>query len=85
VFIELIVTALVIAYVAVLAVGHVLLIAAIFKCLRQDSAGGHGRKAAASEQERPEIHATRRGAARPVSAGAMLRLVGSDVEHPQHP
>jgi len=90
-FIELILTASVTAYVAIVALGHVLLFAAIYRCLREDSAGGRGRRAAAREQEtaagdaEPRT-ATRfaRGATRPVAAGSVLRLVHPDVEHPQH-
>jgi hypothetical protein len=44
VLIELIVTAIVVAYLAIVALGHVLLIAAICKCLREDYMGGRGRK-----------------------------------------
>ena len=51
--IELIMTALIAAYVAVVALGHVLLIAAIYKYLREDSAGGRGRKAAALRPRPP--------------------------------
>ena len=90
-FVELILAASVAAYVAVVALGHVLLIAAIYRCLREDSAGGRGRRAAAREQETaagdtaPQT-ATRfvRGATRPVAAGSVIRLVRPDVEHPQH-
>jgi hypothetical protein len=52
--IELIIAAFVAAYVAVLALGHVLLIAAIYECPCEDSAGGRGRRAAV----RPQIAAT---------------------------
>jgi len=92
VLIELIMAALIAAYVAVVALGHVLLIAAIYKYLRQDSAGGRGRKAAAREQETAaggaETQATRlarrSGATRPLAAGSVIRLVRPDVERPQH-
>jgi hypothetical protein len=92
-FIELILTASVTAYVAIVALGHVLLFAAIYKCLREDSAGGRGRRAAAREQETAagdadSLTATRftrrRGATRPAAAGSVIRLVHPDVEHPQH-
>ena len=91
--IELIMTALIAAYVAVVALGHVLLIAAIYKYLREDSAGGRGRKAAAGEQETAAgdaetrtatRFARRRGTTQPVAAGSVIRLVRPDVEHPQH-
>ena len=91
--IELIMAALIAAYVAVVALGHVLLIAAIYKYLREDSAGGRGRKAAAREQETAAGDAetqtatrlaSRRGATRPLAAGSVIRLVRPDVEHPQH-
>jgi hypothetical protein len=91
--IELIVAACIAAYVAIVALGHVLLIAAIYKYLREDSAGGRGRKAAAREQETAAggtepltatRFARRRGATRPVAAGSVIRLVRPDVEHPQH-
>ena len=44
--IELIVIAVVVAYLAIVGLGHVLLIAAICKCLREDYMGGRGRKTA---------------------------------------
>ena len=44
--IELIVIAVVVAYLAIVLLGHVLLIAAICKCLREDYMGGRGRKTA---------------------------------------
>ena len=40
---ELIVTALISVYLGIVALGHVLVIAAIYKCLREDYAGGGGR------------------------------------------
>jgi hypothetical protein len=46
VLIELIVIAVVTAYLAIVVLGHVLLIAAIYKCLREDYMGGRGRKTA---------------------------------------
>jgi hypothetical protein len=46
VLIELIVIAVVTAYLAIVVLGHVLLIAAICKCLREDYMGGRGRKTA---------------------------------------
>jgi hypothetical protein len=90
--IELIMAALIAAYVAVVALGHVLLIAAIYKYLREDSAGGRGRKAADREQETTAGDAEtatrfarrRGGATRPLAAGSVIRLVRPDVEHPQH-
>jgi hypothetical protein len=89
--IELIMAAFIAAYVAVVALGHVLLIAAIYKYLREDSAGGRGRKAADREQETAAgdaetatRFARRRGATRPLAAGSVIRLVRPDVEHPQH-
>ena len=91
-FIELILTASVTAYVAIVALGHVLLFAAIYRCLREDSAGGRGRRAAAREQEAAARDgepgtatrfARRRDTTRPVTAGSVIRLV-PDVEHPQH-
>ena len=51
--IELIVAAFVAAYVAVVAFGHVLLMAAIYECRREDGSGGRGRMTAA----RPQIAA----------------------------
>ena len=42
--IELIVIAIVVAYLALVVLGHALLIAAICKCLREDYMGGRGRK-----------------------------------------
>jgi hypothetical protein len=88
--IELIVAAFIAAYVAVVALGHVLLVAAICKYLR-DSAGGRGRKVESREQEAAAGDAaprtaTRfaRGATRSVAAGSVIRLVRPDVEHPQH-
>ena len=92
-FVELMLAAFIAAYVAVVALGHVLLIAAIYKYLREDSAGGRGRKAADREQETATgdaeplsatRFASRRGATRPVAAGSVIRLVRPDVEHPQH-
>jgi hypothetical protein len=44
---ELIVTALISAYLGIVALGHVLVIAAIYKCLREDYAGGGGRRTTA--------------------------------------
>ena len=91
--IELIAAAFIAAYVAVVALGHVLLIAAIYKYLREDSAGGRGRKATACEQETAAgdtepLTATklarRSGATRPLAAGTVIRLVRPDIEHPQH-
>jgi len=56
--IELIVAAFVATYVIVVAVGHIILMAAIYKCPREDGNGGRGRRAAV----RPQI-----AAATPVS------------------
>src|SRR5262245_12047917 len=56
--IELIVAAFLATYVIVVAVGHIILMAAIYKCPREDSSGGRGRRAAV----RPQI-----AAAMPVS------------------
>ena len=42
--IELIVIAIVVAYLALVVLGHALLIAAICKCLREDYMGGRGRR-----------------------------------------
>jgi len=92
-FVELILAASIAAYVAVVALGHVLLIAAIYKYLREDGAGGRGRRAAAREQETADGDAAPQtatrfargsGAARPLAAGTVIRLVRPDVEHPQH-
>jgi hypothetical protein len=44
---ELIVTPLVLGFLLIAALGHVLLTAAIYKCLRGDDVGGRGQKAAA--------------------------------------
>jgi hypothetical protein len=44
VLIELIVIAIVVAYLAIVVLGHVLLVAAICKCLREDYMGGRGRR-----------------------------------------
>jgi hypothetical protein len=44
---ELIVAPLIIAFLLVAALGHVLLAAAIYKCLQEDHVGGRGRGAAA--------------------------------------
>jgi len=41
--VELIMMALVVAYVGVVALGHVLLVAAIYRCMREDHAGGRRR------------------------------------------
>ena len=91
--IELIVAAFIAAYVAVVALGHVLLIAAIYKYLREDSAGGRGRRAATRQQQTEAgdaealtatRFARRTGAARSVAAGSVIPLVRPDVEHPQH-
>jgi len=51
--IELAIAAFVAAYVTVVAFGHVLLAAAIYKCPREDSGGGRGRRTAV----RPQIAA----------------------------
>ena len=88
--IELIMAVFIAAYVAVVVLGHVLLLAAICKYLR-DSAGGRGRKVESREEETaggdaaPQS-ATRfaRGATRPLGAGSVIRLVRRGVEHPQH-
>jgi hypothetical protein len=48
VLVELIMAALVIAYVVVTALGHGLLVAAIYKCLRDDYAGGRARRTVAN-------------------------------------
>lgn len=42
--IELIVIAVVVVYLLIVVLGHVLLIAAVCKCLREDYMGGRGRK-----------------------------------------
>ena len=92
-FVELILAACIAAYVAIVALGHVLLIAAIYRCLREDSAGGRGRGATAREQETAAGDAApltatrfarRSGETRPLAAGSVIRLVRPDVEHPQH-
>ena len=41
---ELTVTALISVYLVIVALGHVLVIAAIYKCLREDYIGGRGRR-----------------------------------------
>jgi hypothetical protein len=93
VLIELIVAAFIAAYVTVVALGHVLLVAAIYKYLREDSTGGRGRRAAACEQEKAAgdaetrtatRFARRRGTTQPVAAGSVIHLVRPDAEHPQH-
>jgi len=43
---ELIVTALISVYLVIAALGHVLVVAAIYKCLREDYIGGRGRRTA---------------------------------------
>ena len=48
--IELIATAFIAAYLGVAALGHVLVIAAIGKCVREDYFGGRGRKTAAGRR-----------------------------------
>jgi hypothetical protein len=53
VLIELVLAAFVAAYAAVVALGHVLLVAAIYKCPREDSSGGRGRR----KSVRPQIAA----------------------------
>jgi hypothetical protein len=53
VLIELIIAAFVAAYVAVVAFGHVLLMAAIYECPREDGSGGRRRRTAV----RPQIAA----------------------------
>jgi hypothetical protein len=45
--VELIFAGLVAVYLGIAAVGHVLVIAAIGKCVREDYSGGRGRRAAA--------------------------------------
>ena len=45
--IDLITTALIIAFVLIAALGHVLLTAAIYKCLREDYVDGGGQRAGA--------------------------------------
>jgi hypothetical protein len=45
--IDLITTALIIAFVLIAALGHVLLTAAIYKCLREDYVDGRGQRAGA--------------------------------------
>jgi hypothetical protein len=45
--IDLIMTALIIAFVLIAALGHVLLTAAIYKCLREDYVDGGGQRAGA--------------------------------------
>lgn len=59
--IELIIAAFVAAYVAIVAFGHVLLMAAIYECPREDGGGGRGRRTAV----RPQI-----AAAAPVAGDA---------------
>ena len=68
--IELIITAFVAAYVAIVALGHVLLMAAIYECPREDGSGGRGRMTAV----RPRI-----AAATPVNRtqGADAIIAGS--------
>lgn len=44
--IELIVAALISVYLGILALGHVLVIVAVYKCLREDYIGGRGRRTA---------------------------------------
>lgn len=44
--VELIVAALIIAYLVIAALGHVLVVVAIYKCLREDYADGRGRRPA---------------------------------------
>jgi len=44
---ELIVAALISVYLVILALGHVLVIVAVYKCLREDYIGGRGRRTAA--------------------------------------
>jgi hypothetical protein len=70
VLIELIITAFVAAYVAIVALGHVLLMAAIYECPREDGSGGRGRMTAV----RPRI-----AAATPVNRtqGADAIIAGS--------
>ena len=89
--VELIVTALVAAFVAVVVLGHVLLVAAIYKCLREDNDGGRDHRTAERTQSaagdaEPSVTklARRRGATCPASAGGVIRLVHPDREHPQH-
>jgi hypothetical protein len=53
VLLELIIAAFVAAYVAVVAFGHVLLVAAIYECPREDGSSGRGRRTAV----RPQIAA----------------------------
>jgi hypothetical protein len=42
--VELIMVALVVAYIGLVALGHVLLVAAIHRCLREDHVGGRRRR-----------------------------------------
>lgn len=51
--IELIMVALVVVYVGVVVLGHVLLIAAIYKCLCEDHVGGRRRTIAARDTAPP--------------------------------
>jgi hypothetical protein len=50
---ELIVTALISVYLVIAALGHVLVIAAIYKCLREDYIGGRGRRTTADPTIEP--------------------------------
>jgi hypothetical protein len=50
VLLELIIAAFVAAYVAVVAFGHILLVAAIYKCPREDGSSGRGRRSAVRAQ-----------------------------------
>ena len=49
----LIVTALISVYLVIAALGHVLVIAAIYKCLREDYIGGRGRRTTADPTIEP--------------------------------
>jgi hypothetical protein len=44
--VDLIAAALIIAFAGIVALGHVLVVAAIYKCLREDYAGGQGQRTA---------------------------------------
>jgi hypothetical protein len=45
-----IITVMVVAYISIVALGHVLLIVAILKCLREDFGGGRGRRAGVADR-----------------------------------
>jgi hypothetical protein len=76
VLLELIIATFVTAYVAVVAVGHILLVAAIYKCPREDGSSGRGRRSAV----RPPIAAAT--PINPAHKGLWSRNRGEPIPQP---